>query len=137
MIKELIEYPGYFISDEGKVFCNLGKGNRRIGKTVELYELTPRKTKSGYMRVMCRNINNKRKDLYIHRLVAENFIDNPENKPCVNHKNCHRDDNRAENLEWVTYKENTKQTEILKHIIRDNSGKYVSNFDYSLYSLLP
>lgn len=44
---------------------------------------------------------------YIHRLVAEAFIVNTDNKPCVNHINHNRSDNHVDNLEWVTYKENT------------------------------
>lgn len=53
-------------------------------------------------------INGEQKRMRVHRMVAETFIPNPENKPYVNHINCKRDDNNVENLEWVTPSENTQ-----------------------------
>lgn len=53
-------------------------------------------------------INGKQKRMRVHRMVALAFIDNPDNKPYVNHINGNRSDNNVENLEWVTPSENTQ-----------------------------
>ena len=128
MIKPIIGFTGYFISDDGKVYCNLGKGNRNKNKTTELYEMTPRKTKNGYVRIYAReDSTNKREDLYIHRLVGQYFIPNPENKRWINHKNCIRNDNRVENLEWCTAKENNNYTMQQGHVFRNKLGQFESN----------
>lgn len=48
----------------------------------------------------------KVKKWYVHRLVCEAFIPNPDDKPCIDHINTDRTDNRVENLRWATVKEN-------------------------------
>lgn len=130
-IKKIEGFKGYFIATNGKVYCNLGRGNRNRDKVVDMYEIKPRFTRNGYTRIYARNnLTNKRVDLYIHRLVAKYFIPNPKNKKYVNHINCNRSDNRIENLEWVTAKENTDYTMNMNHIKRETNGTYKSNFIY-------
>lgn len=127
IIKQIKNYEGYFISDDGKVYSNLGRGNRRTGEVVDMYEVKPRKTKNGYCRVYARNTETgKRKDLYIHRLVAEYFVPNPDGKPNVNHINCDRADNRSSNLEWCTQKENLEYAVSLGRVFRGMDGRYKS-----------
>lgn len=60
---------------------------------------------NGYLHV-CLHKNKQQKTVRVHRLVANEFIENPQNKPQVNHKNGNKKDNRIENLEWATSSEN-------------------------------
>lgn len=64
------------------------------------------KDADGYLKV---KVNDK--DRFVHRLIAETFIPNPENKPQIDHFNRNRADNKVENLRWVTYSENSRNTE--------------------------
>jgi hypothetical protein len=63
----------------------------------------------GYRRV-CFSVNCVSSVLLVHRIVAQTFIPNKDNKPCVNHKDCNKTNNEVENLEWVTYRENNLHT---------------------------
>jgi len=93
--KQVYYYEKYSIFPDGKVFNNVRK------KFVK-----PIKNDAGYCYVTISN-NKSKKNYYVHRLVAEHFIPNTDKtKTQVNHKNKQRDDNRIENLEWVTNSEN-------------------------------
>lgn len=69
----------------------------------------------GYKNVCLRSNMQESKTLQIHRLVAIHFINNPMNKPQVNHINSRKDDNRVENLEWVSNSENIKHSFLNNH----------------------
>lgn len=69
--------------------------------------MAPQDNAFGYKYVTIVSDQRKRKNRYIHRLVAKAFIKNPHSKPHVNHKDFNKANNHVVNLEWVTPKENT------------------------------
>lgn len=99
--------------------------------------LKPGSIPSGHLTVaLCRG-KGKPKSMYVHRLVAQAFLDNPDSKPLVNHKNGNPKDNRITNLEWATYSENVAhgyrsngrrvKTE-LKVLAVDDNGEAIMSF---------
>ena len=67
--------------------------------------MNPSTDKDGYLKVHLSK-NKETKDCYVHRLVAETFITNPENLPEVNHIDEDKTNNRVDNLEWKSHKDN-------------------------------
>ena len=96
--KDILGYEGlYQVSNFGRV-KSIKFGKERL--------LRPQLIKNGYL---CINLykNNKCKRYLIHRLVAEHFLDNPNNLSEVNHKSEDKTDNSVSNLEWCTHEYNS------------------------------
>lgn len=100
--KVVYGFPDYEVSTFGR----LRRGGRLLGSKCK---------RSEYIKCSLCNGGIVR-NTSIHRVVAETFIPNVDMKPCVNHKNCKRSDNRTENLEWCFYSENNNYGDIqLRH----------------------
>lgn len=87
----------YIITAEGEVFNADG------------HRMTKHLTHDGYYRVKL-SIGCKRGMYRVNRLVAENYIPNPNNYPMVNHLDSNRTNNRVDNLEWCTNSQNQKHS---------------------------
>lgn len=99
--KDVVGYEGlYQVSNTGKIKSL--KLNREVFKN---RIVKGKGNKDGYVHCLLMK-NGKVKQKYLHKLIAEAFIPNSENKPQVDHINCNSLDNRVENLRWCDQKEN-------------------------------
>jgi hypothetical protein len=94
--KQIKDFEDYYINTEGRIYNKKRKEFKVVTGT----------NAGGYRIVILRNGNNEKISMYVHRLVALTFLDNPNNYETINHINHIKHDNRLENLEWVTMKEN-------------------------------
>lgn len=90
------KFPNYWISKNGILLSTKNKKYKI---------LKPKIDKDGYLEYRL-HVNGKNKYCRAHRLVAETFLDNPENKSTVNHIDGNKQNNNIDNLEWATYSEN-------------------------------
>lgn len=116
----------YEVSNQGNVRSlnrKIIENNTNKERDIKGKDLSIANSKRGYrVVVLCKEGTEKMRN--VHQLVAEAFIANPENKPCINHKDFNRLNNYVNNLEWVTYAENNK------HCIEiGNKGRNVNQLD--------
>lgn len=105
--KDVVGYEGlYKVSNLGNVYTNYYK------------RLLTKHEKNGYYYVYLSS-NGKQSFKFIHRLVAQAFIPNPNNLPCINHKDENRTNNTVENLEWCN------------HLYNNNYGKHLERVSES------
>ena len=116
--KDIEGFEDYYkISNLGNVYSKRNERN-----------LKPFLNSGGYYNIgLCKN--NERKNMLIHRLIGIHFIDNPENKPCIDHINKVRNDNRIINLKWATIKENNNNRTIIP-ITKGGYCKYKGGYSY-------
>ncbi len=112
MYKSVKNYSQYQVNELGEVKCFGRKGE---------YLLKPYKHRNkGYLYVRLKNDEGIWITNLVHRIVAETFIPNPDNKPTVDHINGDKTDNRLCNLRWATYKE---QANFNNHINKYNEER--------------
>ena len=105
--KDVVGYEGiYQVSSNGRIkslarFIVCGHGGRMKRETILKNQTHP----DGYPQIEL-NLNAKKFQVKIHRLVAQSFLSNPLNLPYVNHKDGDKTNNSIENLEWCTPSEN-------------------------------
>ena len=107
--KDISGYEGlYQVSNKGNVRSLMFRNNITSKKRKKPLLLKFSK-RSGYYTVNLRK-NSERKSFQVHRLVAEAFLNKEKNKNIVNHKDFNRLNNKVENLEWCTQKENVNHS---------------------------
>ena len=128
--KDIQGYEGFYqISNLGNVKSLervIDKGNGILQHRKERI-MDKRESTDGYY-IAKFNVDKKSESIAIHILVARHFIDNPNNYPEVNHKDCNRKNNQVDNLEWCTHQQNVEYSKRLGHY-KTKSGKDNPNYN--------
>ena len=117
----------YAVSNTGRVKRLARDVVTRNGTAIHLKELVMRPVKDEYVEYVLKHSDGKQHLHTAHRLVAEAFIPNPLNLPCVNHKDENKYNNAVSNLEWCTYSYNTQYNGNCKRISSKLKGKLPHN----------
>ena len=132
MWKDIIGFEDtYRISDSGEVWskdrlCVDSMGRKRLRKG---QKINPDIAPNGYYRVTLAK-NGKKKQAYLHRLLAKHFIPNPQNLPQINHKDGNKLNCDLDNLEWVMVQDNVMHA--YQHGLRRNGcGSRGPGHEYS------
>lgn len=122
----------YAVNTDGEIISYVRGGRRSMAGGIIFDKKLGRKT----YRTVSIFLDGKQVGRYFHRLVAEAFIPNPENKPCVNHKDGNKLNNKVENLEWVTFSENVKHAwdeglippkDLGDEVIQDRCNEFITD----------
>jgi hypothetical protein len=95
------KFPDFYVSNFGRI------------KSMDRNKLMFTRVHEKYVDCRINDKDGKKCSPRVHKLVAESFVPNPDNLPVVNHIDGNRMNNRADNLEWVTYKQNAKHAQKL------------------------
>ena len=124
----------YSISNLGRVKSNnrqrLGAGGSIRNCKGRILKATP--NQSGHLLVNLYDEEGKSKKALVHRLVAEAFLENPENLPCINHKDENKLNNCADNLEWCTIAYNNSYSHLENNLYRKTGNYPIAVIQYSL-----
>ena len=113
----------YAITKEGKVWSYPKKG---VGRSHNGKFLRPSLNARGYERVFLGKSGEGYKRYFVHRLVAQVYIKNPDKKPQVNHVDSNKRNNNVSNLEWVTPYENSTHHYFFKRGKIVRGGKFMT-----------